>query len=168
MVLRLVASLALVLAVALGGCGARGDDVDDASPTDTASVASRAQACTDRFVERAQAEGDDVDEEQLRRYVQATYCSRFAERGWVYEDGTLSIAAYTWAQEGGDEECVRVTDTGQETVPCEDLPEDSIIDCAPLHHVRQSEVREYVEELRRGGRQVECDDGTPLDQLGAP
>jgi hypothetical protein len=125
------------------------------------------QTCNDRFVERARAEGYDADEEQLRRYVETTYCSRFAEQGWVYEDGTLSIAAYEWGQEGG--EC-SMAEAGEpaRSVPCDDLGEDPIIDCALLHHVRRSEVRDYVEELRREERNVECDDGTPLDELGAP
>jgi hypothetical protein len=40
-----------------------------------------------------------------------------------------------------------------------------ILDCALLHHVRRSEVRDYVERLQREGA-VECDDGAPLDDLG--
>ena len=158
-----------VLAVVLAGCGARDDDAIGGPPTDTASAAARVQTCTDRFVERVHGEGDDIDEEQLRWYVETTYCSRFAERGWVYEDGSLSIAAHEWAEDGGEEACVRITETGEETtIPCEDFAADPEIDCALLHHVRQSEVREYVEELRREEREVECDDGTPLDELGVP
>jgi hypothetical protein len=39
-----------------------------------------------------------------------------------------------------------------------------VLDCGLLHLVRRNEVQTYLEEL---GRPVECDDGTPLDQLGA-
>ena len=124
--------------------------------------------CTDRLVARAATDGlSDAEEEQLRRYTETTYCSRFAERGWIYEDGTLSIAAQEWTEQGGEEECGQATETGEKTVPCDELG-DPLIDCALLHHVRQSEVRKYVEELRRKNGNVECDDGTRLDELGAP
>lgn len=123
--------------------------------------------CSDRFLARAEAvELSDARREEIRRYVETTYCARFAERGWVYEDGTLSIAAHEWLEAGGEEECARLTQTGQETVPCED-GEDPTLDCALLQHVRRSEVREYLEDLRRRVPDVECDDGTPLDKLGS-
>jgi hypothetical protein len=41
-----------------------------------------------------------------------------------------------------------------------------MLDCGLLDLVRRSEVSEYVSELQRG-RDVRCDDGTPLDLLGA-
>ena len=132
--------------------------------------------CTDRLVADAEA-ASDAEKEQIHRYAEETYCSRFAERGWVYGDGTLSIEAHKWLEEGGEEVCMEVeVEAGSEgepaesatTVPCEELGEDPVIDCAFLHHVRESEVRDYVEELRRRQGNVECDDGTPLAELGAP
>jgi hypothetical protein len=177
--LRLV-GIALV-ALALVGCGVNDDGGSVGESTADASAASRVDRCTDRFVARAETSGhsdtgvagtakdyDEIEEEEFRRYAETTYCSRFAKRGWVYEDGTLSIAAHEWIEEGGEEECSQVTETGEETVPCEEIGGDPIIDCALLHHVRQNEVRKYVEELRRLNGNVECDDGTPLDELGAP
>jgi hypothetical protein len=40
-----------------------------------------------------------------------------------------------------------------------------VLDCALLHHVRAGEVRDYLERLRLESA-VQCDDGTPLDELG--
>jgi hypothetical protein len=123
--------------------------------------------CSDRLLARAEAdELPDAEREELRGYAETTYCARFAERGWVYEDGTLSIAAHEWLEAGGEEACARGTETGEKTVPCE-ADEDPILDCALLHHVPRNEVREYVEDLRRRIPDVECDDGTPLDELGS-
>jgi hypothetical protein len=96
-----------------------------------------------------------------------TYCSRFSARGWVYDDGTLSIEAHMWVEEGGGEECAQGTEAGQKTVPCDTIEEDPFIECALLHHVRKQEVREYVAELQRQRPEVRCDDGTPLSALGA-
>ena len=56
------------------------------------------------------------------------------------------------------------------TVPCDQLQAADgprRIDCALLHHVRRSEVRKYLDDLRSRGK-LECDDGTPLGELGAP
>lgn len=160
-----------VVALALAGCWTNDDGRSAGEGTAGASAASRVDNCTDRLMVRAETDGlSDAEQDEVRRYVQTTYCSRFAERGWVYDDGTLSIAAHTWVEEGGEEECARLTETGEETVPCEELgenPEDPI-QCAILHHVRRSEVRHYVEDLRRRIPDAECDDGTPLDELGSP
>ena len=56
-------------------------------------------------------------EEDLRRYVERTYCSGFEEEGWI--------------------------------------------------HVRKSEVQAYRAQVKRRHDVVQCDDGTPLDELGA-
>jgi hypothetical protein len=42
-----------------------------------------------------------------------------------------------------------------------------VIDCALLHYVRRSEVRGYVRRVEEDGP-VECDDSTPLEELGVP
>ena len=107
----------------------------------------------------------------MRRYAKNTYCAPFEQKGWVYDDGALSIAAQTWLDNG--EECeTEVAVTGAEesdrgptqTIPC--LQTNSI-DCAFLHHVRQTEVMAYIAERQRDG-DVHCDDGTPLEELGVP
>jgi len=127
----------------------------------------------------AQLEELTADEQEaVRRYTESTYCARFAERGWVYDDGALSIDAYTSLAEGGEEECGEAESEsapGEEpaapgrTVPCDEVGagEDETIDCALLRHVRKSEVRAYLDELQRSGRAVACDDGTALADLGA-
>jgi hypothetical protein len=134
-------------------------------------VSARAERCTERFLERVKSEGSaDPEAEEVRRYVESTYCTPFDRRGWVYEDGTLSIAAHTWLETSGKEVC---QSAGLEnivtTMPCEKLDRGTrptVIDCAMLHYVRRSEVRDYIERLRTPD--VECDDGTPLEVLGAP
>lgn len=133
-----------------------------------ATDGQRIERCTERFLERV--EDEDVSTEEARRYIEVTYCAPFVERGWVYEDGTLSIAAHTWLFGSSSEECVSAR-AGEpaETVPCEELqPTGALqeIDCGVLHHVRRSEVQDYVEQLKRE-YEVECDDGTPVEELGA-
>ena len=156
-----------LLVVALAGCGGTGTE---AGGTDHRSSAAsdRIERCTERFLERVQ--GEDASTEETRRYVEATYCAPFAERGWVYEDGTLSIAAHTWLIEGSSEECASAgADEPAQTVPCEELEPTGgiqVLDCAILHQVRRSEVRVYLEQLQRK-HEVECDDGTPVGELGA-
>jgi hypothetical protein len=134
------------------------------------------EKCTNRLVAGAEA-ATDVEKAQMRRYVEDTYCSRFAERGWVYDNGTLSIEAFKWLEAGGEEECVEAVAQGKpakpaRTVPCEDFDvvggRKLIADCAPLLHVRRSDVQEYIEELRRRHGDVACEDGTRLEELGAP
>lgn len=116
--------------------------------------------------------------EAARRYVETTYCARFARRGWVYGDGSLSIDAHTWLEQGGREVCAEAEEASEgeptkpaRTIPCDELGAEGpgmIADCALLQHVRESEVREYLDQLRRRHGSVECEDGTPLDGLGAP
>jgi hypothetical protein len=179
MILRLVGLV--VVALGFVGCGAQ--DVGGSAGEDgaDASAASLVGKCSDRLVARTETDVDglsDAEREAVRGYVETTYCARFVERGWVYEDGTLRIAAYEWSLASGDEECARSIDTGAATTVTAPMPalgvacvetddEDSILDCALLHQVRRSEVRSYIEELRRRIPDVECDDGTPLEELGA-
>jgi hypothetical protein len=99
----------------------------------------------------------------VRSYVQRTYCDRFAKHGWVYADGTLSIKAELWLDHGTS--CSESTGSGPAvTVPCE--PDFDSFDCALLHFVRKAEVQAYLAKLSKT-HQVTCDDGTPLDDLGA-
>jgi hypothetical protein len=167
---RLRVALAVILVIA-AGCGS-GEDAGQnagASGDPSAEAVPRLERCVERFLERAESDG--LAEADVRLYIESTYCSRFEREGWIYDDGTLSIAAYLYFEEGGAEECV-TAEAGEETetVPCEELEGGGdgplSLDCAILHVVRRDEVREYVAELERS-REVNCDDGTPLDRLGA-
>jgi hypothetical protein len=159
-----------LFAFLLAGCGGTGGARTEGTAADQQSVAAhaRVERCTARFLERV--EGADAGTDDTRRYVEVTYCAPFAERGWVYEDGTLSIAAHTWLIERSSGECASAgDDQPAQTVPCEQLEPTGgiqVIDCAILHQVRRSEVRDYVERIQRS-HEVECDDGTPLEELGA-
>jgi hypothetical protein len=153
-----IALAAILLVVA--GCGSGEDASEDAA-------AARIEGCVERFLERA--ESADLSEADVRRYLESTYCTPFEREGWIYEDGTLSIAAHVALEESVSEECVRAESDGEtETVPCEELEAGGPLqlDCAILHLVPRDEVRAYLAELERS-REVSCDDGTALDQLGA-
>jgi hypothetical protein len=163
---RLRVALAVILFV-VAGCGSGEDADQDAGGSGDASAeaAARVERCVERFLESAAP--DESEEADVRRYIESTYCSRFERGGWVYEDGTLSIAAYRAVAEGY--ECA-TAEAGEEavTIPCEELEGGDgplVLDCAILHLVPRDEVREYVGELERS-REVSCDDGTPLDRLG--
>jgi hypothetical protein len=108
-----------------------------------------------------------ASKQAARRYVKQTYCARFEQHGWIYDDGALSIAAQKWLDSGG--RCATGSEgTATRTVPCEQVTrDDSTLDCALLHHVRRTEVIAYVAALGRK-RVVRCDDGTPLKELGVP
>lgn len=154
----------------VAGCGSGEDAGQDAGAGSdkSAEAGSRLERCVERFLERAASDGHA--EADVRRYIESTQCLRFEREGWIYDDGTLSIAAHVAFAESGSEECVRA-EAGEEaeTVPCEELEGGDgplFLDCAILHLVRRGEVREYVEELERS-REVGCYDGTPLDRLGA-
>ena len=152
-------ALAAILIV-VAGCGPGEDASEDAA-------AARVERCVDRFLE--QAESADLSESDVERYLESTYCTPFEREGWIYEDGTLSIAAHVALEESGSEECVKAeSEGGTETVPCEELEAGGPLelDCAILHLVPRDEVREYLAELEQS-REVSCDDGTALDRLGA-
>jgi len=146
----LIARLAAAALVLAAGCG-----------SSSAEPASRVERCTERFLSRTEPETAEI-----RRYVEKAYCAPFDQRGWVHDDGALRLAAYT---QSGAEECQQAQPGGAgQTVPCAEIEGSAleVLDCALLHLVRRSEVREYVEGLQRT-RDVRCDDGTPLDDLGA-
>ena len=151
------------------GCGSSGGEpAPQASGTDDPSrrAQARIERCTDRFVRRIKLEDfPELTPAQARRYVKTTYCAMFEKHGLVYDDGTLSIEVYTDSRSA-----VCASSRAGEparTVPCEDVIGDyPVLDCAVLHHVRRSEVQKYLAELRET-REVRCDDGTPLDELGA-
>jgi hypothetical protein len=107
----------------------------------------------------------------VRRYVAVTYCQPFVRKGWVYDDGSLSIKAQLWLVHGTRESCVTSTPGGSsKTVPCATLAtgnEPRAIDCAILRFVRRAEVRTYLTRLGRRGS-VQCEDGTALADLGVP
>lgn len=138
----------------MAGCASR----------EQSALEGRIERCIDRFLERAaETGGSGADEADLREYVRRGYCERFDSLGWVHGDGSLAIAAFT---EGGREECATGTaGGGSVTVPCASFaPAGPRVDCALLHLVRRSEVRAFVASLEQPSR---CDDGTPLDELGA-
>ena len=143
-----LAAAALLLAA---GCG-----------SGSAEPASRVERCTERFLGRVA----ESERQETRRYVETAYCAPFERRGWIYDDGTLKLEAHA---DSGSQECATAEPgEGARTVPCEALEQESpdVLDCGLLHLVRRSEVKEYVEELQRT-REVRCDDGTPLNELGA-
>ena len=153
--MRALVTTALVV-VALAGCGSTSGEAGREPP--------RVERCVERLLRGATTETDAA-----RRYARVTYCAPFESRGWVYDDGALSIAAQRWLEEGGSEECATAGEDGQsKTVPCEELepPEGPrVIDCGLLRYVRRSEVRDYLAQLRDD---VECDDGTRVELLGVP
>ena len=150
--LVVVAALALPSAV---GCAGGGEAVADPR--------GRVELCVDRLLSRSDAGAQDA---RARRYVEMTYCRPFAVRGWVNDDGTVSIDAHRWVVSAGTAECA-VAEAGKPapTVDCDTFPRDEMLDCALLHHVRKDEVRAYLDALPY---KVRCDDGTPLDELGVP
>src|SRR5687767_1247159 len=73
--LRMLTPLPTALLAALAGCGS-----DNGADT-------RVDRCVERLL--ANAEGGETD--AARDYARRTYCGQFASRGWVYDDGALSI-----------------------------------------------------------------------------
>ena len=134
------------------------------NPRNLCSAIARIERCVDRLLQNATAQ--DASEEDLRRYTRDTYCARFERSGWIYEDGAMSIEAYIWLEESGT--CV--ASEGDPPGTCRARPKAPgpwVLDRALLRHIKRSEVRDYLERLQREGA-VECDDGTPLDNLGVP
>jgi hypothetical protein len=161
--------MAIVLLAAVTACGLSSDGGNDTAPLDERSSAGargRIESCVDRLLQNARPQ--EGNHEAARRYVRETYCARFESHGWIYDDGALSITAPTWLGEGGTCSTSREGEPAI-TVPCEEVrpPGPRILDCALLHHARKREVRDYIERLQREGA-VECDDGTPLENLGVP
>ena len=157
---------ALVVA-ALSGCGSSYGSTAD----------KRIDRCADRLA--ANATSTSLSKEQVRRYARVTYCERWDKPGWVYDDGALSISVVQLRKTSS--ECVSTKPGGPiRTVPCATLPSAPILDCAVLRHIRRSEVRAYLAEVRKkiaearpvgfGGRStpVRCDNGMPLADLGVP
>ena len=152
--------LAIVVLLVLAGCGGE----KAAQPTVEASP--RAERCTQRILDRVS--GDNG--EKARAYIDRVYCVPFDRKGWVYSDGTLSIAAHLYVLHSGTcaESSVSGGSTTTTTTSTKCDPADLLnpLECAVLHYVRKDEVRAYIRKLQRT-QTVRCDDGTPLDQLGA-
>jgi len=129
--------------------------------------AAAVDRCTERMLARVDISRFPGRSRALAaRYARRAYCEPFAARGWVHQDGTFALAAYT---RSGSSSCVRASAPGEPvvTTSCSELEEDPVIlDCALLRFVRRTEVRPYVASLRRKAT-VRCDDGTPLGRLGA-
>jgi hypothetical protein len=125
---------------------------------------SRVDRCVDKLMARAdKLHPGEGHESQVRDYARRTYCAPFAARGFVYADGTLSIGAQQWLVHAGTCATSEAGGTSR-TVPCEQMfAQETTIDCGMLHYVRKAEVQKY---LRKVGPKS-CDDGTPLDELGA-
>jgi hypothetical protein len=160
----------LLFAAALSACDSSSGEARDGAQSaerEPAAATARIESCVDRLLSRATTQ--DVNEDDARSYARDTYCARFEANGWIDDDGVLSIGAHTWHEEGGtcafgsEEQPTR-------TVPCEELdaPGRRRVDCALLHHTRRSDVKAYVERLQRERPIIECDDGTPVDDLGVP
>ena len=157
---------ALILGATVSACGS---GRSDETPSSVPVAAIRIELCVNRLL-RDMTTQSAADEKEARRYARKTYCARFEENGWVYEDGAVSIAAQTWLDHGAT--CARGSDGEPTTiVPC-DVERTTrgveTLDCALLHIVRRSEVRKYIGRLEMSGAAVKCDDGTALDKLGVP
>jgi hypothetical protein len=150
--------LAIAVLLALAGCGG---ERKAAQPTVEASP--RAERCTQRILDRVS--GDNGEE--ARAYIDRAYCVPFDRKGWVYPDGTLSIDAHLYVLHSGV--CAEgSSNPGGSTTTTACDPADLLdpLECAVLHYVRKDEVRRYLRKLKRT-QTVRCDDGTPLDKLGA-
>jgi len=153
-------ALAIAVLLALAGCGG---EQKAAQPTVEASP--RAERCTQRILDRVS--GDNGP--KARAYIDRVYCVPFDRKGWVYPDGTLSIAAHLYVLNSGT--CAESSASGGSTTTTTTTkcnPADLLnpLECAVLHYVRKNQVRAYIRKLQRT-QTVRCDDGTPLDQLGA-
>ena len=153
--------LAIAVLLALAGCGG---EKKAAQPT--VEVTPRAEQCTQRILDRVS--GDNGP--KARAYIETVYCVPFDRKGWVYADGTLSIAAHLYVLQSGvcSTETVGPGGSTTTTMTTECDPTDLLdpLECAVLHYVRKDEVRTYIRKLKRT-HSVSCDDGTPLDKLGA-
>ena len=139
----------------LTGCSYGGNKASQTNAKTTARI----DRCTQRFLDRIKG----YNRAQLRSYVETAYCGPFARKGLVYADGTLSIKAHLYLLNGYS--CSTSTPGGPTTtIPCEPMLDP--LECAMLHYVRREEAQAYIRKLKRT-QSVKCDDGTPLDKLGA-
>ena len=95
--MRLKTAVALTCAAVLvvASCG---------SESSRAPIAKAAAKCTNRLVRTVKPYPAPVA--QTRRYVAVMYCRPFARKGWLYDDGALSIKAQLWAVHGYRETCM--------------------------------------------------------------
>ena len=77
----------LICAAALTACGSHGSRHAGPAPPSN----SRVERCIDRLVTGTRTAS--VGRELVRRYVRDTYCNRFQQKGWIYRDGALKLAA---------------------------------------------------------------------------
>ena len=151
----------LICAAALTACGSHGSRHAGPAPPSN----SRVERCIDRLL--AGTNAASAGRELVRRYTRDTYCNRFQQKGWIYRDGALKLAAQLWLQNGTCAEGV----AGQpaKVVPCKLERSGGVltVDCGLLRVVRRSEVRSYLRGLQAGGLVV-CDSGIPLARLGIP
>jgi hypothetical protein len=151
--------LAIVVLLAVAGCGSG----EKKAAQTGERVDSRVARCTERFLDRI----GDKGAAETRNYVERIYCGPFARKGWVYADGTLSIKAHLNLMKGYACEEMTFTPGGSTTtIPCDPRGMLDPLDCALLHYVRRAQVRAYIRKLERS-QSVSCDDGTPVDELGA-
>src|SRR2546423_89544 len=92
-----VRSLAALLigAAARTACGSHGSRHAGPAPPSN----SRVERCIDRLL--AGTNAASAGRELVRRYTRDTYCNRFQQKGWIYRDGALKLAAQLWLQNGG-------------------------------------------------------------------
>jgi len=150
--------LAIAVLLALTGCGG-----EKTAALPKVEASPRAERCTQRILDRVG--GDNGP--KARTYIAGVYCVPFDRKGWVYADGRLSIAAHLYVLKSGV--CQEASGTpGGSTTTTECDPADLLdpLECAVLHYVRKNQVRAYIRKLQRK-QSVSCDDGTPLDKLGA-
>ena len=150
----------LICAAALTACGTHGSRHAGPAPPSN----SRVERCVDRLV--AGTNAASAGRELARRYARDTYCNRFQQKGWIYRDGALKLAAQLWLQNGGT--CAEgVAGQPAKVVPCKLGRRGGVLDCGMLRVVRRSEVRSYLRRLQVGGPVV-CENGIPLARLGIP
>lgn len=85
--------IATIVVVVAAGCVSDGGGRVNASAENT----SRVERCTQRLLEREHG----APTKEAERYVKVAYCMPFERRGWVYENGTVSIDAYLHVASGG-------------------------------------------------------------------
>jgi hypothetical protein len=151
----------LIGAETLTACGSHAvRHVSPGPPTN-----SRVERCVDRLVAGSYAPA--AGKEQVRHYIRDAYCQPFEQRGWVFDDGALKLAAHLSVQNGGS--CAEgVAGQPAKVVPCKlERSGNGVltIDRGLLRFVRRSEVRTYLRRLQASGP-VACEEGIPLTKLG--